>query len=108
MLLEPLLPQHLPRPHHHLPVAQLLPLALPQDGLHRVAERPERLPSLRRRRAHVRGGLVGLAPAQQDPLVGLQRVERRRLQGREAEPEARLGAERLEQVGPDIRGDYVS
>jgi len=73
MLFKPLTLQHLPGSHHHLSVAQPT-LILPQHHLHRVAERPISLPAALAR-AHVRRGLVRLAPAQQDPLVGSQHLQ---------------------------------
>ncbi|PVH33545.1 hypothetical protein PAHAL_8G020400 [Panicum hallii] len=71
VLLEPLVPEQLPGPAHHLPVAQRRRVRR-QHGLHRAAERAARLAAVGRLvvRRHVRGRLVRLAPAQQDAAVG--------------------------------------
>jgi len=98
MLIKSLTLQHLPRPHHHLSVAQ--PTLLPHHRLHRVAERPVGFSG--DARVHVRRRLVRLAPAQQDPLVGSYRPQqsmRRRLK-----PQTRVGAKEFLHVSADVRG----
>ena len=100
VLLEPLLPEQLPGPAHHLLVAHRRRVRR-QHGLHRAAERAARLSADGRLvvRRHVRGRLVRLAPAQEDAAVG---ARRRRVVV--AELGAGVGAEEREEVVGDVVG----
>uniref|UniRef100_K3Y8A7 Uncharacterized protein n=1 Tax=Setaria italica TaxID=4555 RepID=K3Y8A7_SETIT len=107
VLLEPLLAQHLPGPGHHLPVAHRRRVRR-QHGLHRAAERAARLAAPLPRRLvvvvvprHVRGRLVRLAPAQQDPAVGARRAV---VVARVVELVAGVSAEEREEVVSDVVG----
>ncbi|XP_039778974.1 uncharacterized protein LOC120646482 [Panicum virgatum] len=101
VLLEPLVPEQLPGPAHHLLVAHRRRVRR-QHGLHRAAERAARLSADGRLvvRRHVRGRLVRLAPAQQDAAVGA----RRRRVVVVAELGAGVGAEEREEVVGDVVG----
>lgn len=98
--------KNLPGPHHNLSVTHGSRV-LHQHRLHSIAKRSKRLPA-GDGGCHVGGGLVGLTPAQQNAVVGAERVEEEvEVERGEAEPETGVGGEELEEVGGDVGGGDV-